>query len=229
MIGLLIQLLLSYFIVRWVLKENLSFMGWRPQWQRLTDFFIFLLLAGVCSAAHFLLRMYFAQEKWVMNPSCNASLLAKGSWYQLKSVLYEELIFRGALFYLLIKKLGSKKALLLSAVAFGIYHWFSYELFNQVGKMAVIFLITGAAGLLYGYAYLKTRSLYVPIALHFGWNFVNAFVFSNSNKGPGLLIEKLPPPQVQVSWLVYAVVSFLPLILFVGLNLVFLWRLKREL
>ena len=159
-----------------------------------------------------------------MNPSFTASLLAQGSWYQLKSVLYEELIFRGALFYLLIKKLGNKKALLLSAVAFGIHHWFSYELFNQVGKMAVVFLITGAVGLLYGYAFLKTRSLYVPIALHFGWNFVNAFIFSNGNTGNGLLIEQLPVAQVHVSWMAYILVMYGHLLLFLGLNFFLLYK-----
>ena len=81
----------------------------------------------------------------------------EGLWWNIKSVLYEELIFRGVLFYILIKKLGALKALIISSVAFGIYHWFTYEILGNVPAMIYVFFFTGVVGMLYGYGYIKTR------------------------------------------------------------------------
>jgi membrane protease YdiL (CAAX protease family) len=50
--------------------------------------------------------------------------------YHLKSALTEDLAFRGALLYILIKKIGVQKGFFLSAITFGIYHWFSYGMIN---------------------------------------------------------------------------------------------------
>jgi membrane protease YdiL (CAAX protease family) len=50
--------------------------------------------------------------------------------YHLKSALSEDLVFRGILLYILIKKIGIQKGGVLSAITFGIYHWFSYKMIN---------------------------------------------------------------------------------------------------
>ena len=218
MVGLLIQFLLSYLIIYGVERGNLSSLGLSPNKHRLKEMLLFLIIAGTCSSITFFLRMYFGQERWELNPLLNLKLLANGAWYTLKSVLYEELIFRGILFYLLVKKIGGKYALLISASAFGIYHWFTYEIFSDIQKMIYIFLMTSAAGIIYGLGYLKTGSLLIPISMHFGWNFVNAFVFSNGNIGPGIFIEIKPLPVVSVSYFIYFVVTLSHFILFFLIN-----------
>jgi hypothetical protein len=109
-------------------------------------------------------------------------------WWILHSVLYEELIFRGALLYLAIQKVGVKKACTLSAVGFGIYHWFSMNVFGQWIQMSYLFVATGVMGYLLALAYAKTKSLYLPIGIHFGWNLVSSFVFSQGPLGNQLLI-----------------------------------------
>jgi membrane protease YdiL (CAAX protease family) len=224
MVGIIIQLLLSYAIIFWQQKDNLTVLGFKPTTSRIKHFLLFTFIAGFCSATTFFLRMLFAKETWHINPLLDWGLVANGIWYNIKSVLYEELIFRGVLFYLLIKKLGGKQALFLSAAAFGIYHWFSYEVFNDPLKMTWIFLMTGIAGIVYGIGYLKTGSLLVPIGMHFGWNFVNAFVFSNGNTGPGILVQTLPAPEVQVSYLVYFLVTFLHFLLFASIPIMLLFK-----
>ena len=222
MVGIIIQLLISFIIIYWLKRENLSILGLKPTLPRIKYFILFLFIAGFCSSITFLLRMFFAKELWHINPSLNWGLVGNGVLYNFKSVLYEELIFRGVLFYLLIKRFGGKVAILISATAFGIYHWFSYEIFDNPINMAWIFLMTGTAGVVYGIGYLKTGSLLVPIGMHFGWNFVNAFVFSNGNTGPGILVQNLPVPQVQVSYFVYFLVTFLNFILFATIPILLL-------
>lgn len=215
MLGILIQLLLSYVLIYLAEKGNLSVLGLKPNQGRIADLFLYSCIAGCCSSITFLLRMLFANESWILNPSLDWELFINGSWYNIKSVLYEELIFRGVIFYLLIKKWGGTKAIFISATAFGIYHWFTYEIFNDPVKMMWIFLITFSAGFVYALGYYRTKSLYAPIGMHFGWNFVQSFIFSGGNTGPGMLIEKLPAPQVQVSYLVYYAITFLHLVLFI--------------
>lgn len=227
MIGLLIQFALSWLIIWLLEKGNLGFLGLRPTAARLKDFLLFLLLAAACSSITFFLRMYYGQERWMLNPGFNLTLLWNGIWYNVKSVLFEELIFRGVLFYLMIKKLGSRNAILVSAIAFGIYHWFSFGVLGNPIAMLVVFLITGAAGIVYALGYERTGSLYIPIALHFGWNFTNAFVFSNGNIGNGILVEKLPLPEVQVSNFIYLIIGYLHLLLFFLTSYTLLSRRKN--
>jgi len=215
MLGLLIQIIISYLIIRWVQKENLNVLGLNPSISKITAFFLFCLIAGLCSAITFWLRMLFAKELWVLNPELNWHLTANAIWYNIKSVIYEELIFRGVLLYILIKRLGGTKGILISSIAFGVYHWFTYEVLNDPAKMFWIFLITSSAGYIYALGYYKTNSLYTPIGMHFGWNFVQSFIFSAGNIGSGLFVQKLPVPQIQVSYFIYYLITFLHLFLFI--------------
>jgi membrane protease YdiL (CAAX protease family) len=215
MLGLLVQILLSYAIIYWAQKGNLAVLGLKPTKSRIVILFLFAFIAGCISSITFLLRMLFVKESWIINPSLDWQLVFNGVWYNIKSVLYEELIFRGVLFYLLIKKLGGTKAILISSIAFGVYHWFTYEVFIDPVKMGWIFVITFSAGCIYALGFYKTNSLYAPIGMHVGWNIVQSFIFSSGNIGSGLLIEKLPAPQVEVSYFVYYLITFLHLILFI--------------
>ncbi len=97
------------------------------------------------------MRMLFAKQQWELNPRLTANLILTGVWWNIKSVFFEELIFRGVLFYILIKKLGPVKAIIMSAVAFGIYYWFSHGVIGNPVPMAITFVITGTMGLVYAY------------------------------------------------------------------------------
>jgi hypothetical protein len=82
------------------------------------------------------------------------------------------------------KKIGVFWACLISAIAFGIYHWFSYGLIGgRIIPMIYVFLLTGAAGWMFAFAFAKTKSLYVSIGLHFGWILMSIVVFSEGPLG----------------------------------------------
>jgi hypothetical protein len=107
-----------------------------------------------------------------------------------KSVLTEELIFRSALLYILIQKIGSNKSILISAIAFGIYHWFSYGVLGNVMAMILVFIGTGLMGYAWALAFSKTKSIMLPFGLHLGWNFIYNTIFSNGPLGELMLISK---------------------------------------
>jgi uncharacterized protein len=98
------------------------------------------------------------------------------------------LIFRGALLYVALRKLGEWKACLLSAACFGVYHWFSMDVLGNPGQMLFLFISTFSWGLMFAFAFSRTGSLYLPIGLHLGWNFMNITVFSQGTLGDQLFI-----------------------------------------
>ncbi len=210
MIGIIVQLAVSWLIMWWYEKGNLGSLGLMPTKKRLANFALFFIVTALCAFSGFLLRMVIAKQSWVLNPDANATLILRGAWFTLKSVLFEELIFRGVLLYILIKKLGMVKAIIISAIAFGIYHWFSHELWGNPLQMAIEFLITGIMGLVLAYGYAKTFSLYIPIAIHLGWNILQMVVFSGNTIGQQLYVEVLPAPVVNLSYFSYFTMLLLP-------------------
>jgi membrane protease YdiL (CAAX protease family) len=78
----------------------------------------------------------------------------------------EEMIFRGYAFQLLVQKIGPYATILPVAVIFGFAHA-SNPNSSQLG-----ILNTMIWGVLLGYAFLRSRDLWLPIGLHYGWNAV---------------------------------------------------------
>lgn len=212
MAGILVQLAISWLIVWFFDKQTLSVLGLMPTRRRMLDFTLFFFISVILSASGYFLKMLIAHQLWQLNPQINLLLIAEGIWYTIKSVLYEELIFRGALFYILIKKLGAAKAILVSASAFGIYHWFTHNALGNPQAMIMEFVVTGAMGLVLAYGYAKTGSLYIPIAIHFGWNVVQQVGFSNGPIGNQILIEVMPRPIVTISYASYFFMQLFPLV-----------------
>jgi len=227
MVGIIVQLALSWFIIWLFNKGNLSVLGFFPTKRRMLDFGIFFFITAICCSSDFFLRMYFAEQQWKINPDISGSLIFTGLWWNIKSVLFEELIFRGVLLYILVKKLGAVKAILISAIAFGIYHWFSHEVIGDAKQMAFTFLLTGTMGLLYAYGYAKSFSLYIPCAIHLGWNITRSVIFSDSVIGDQLFVQVKPVPDVQVSWFIFFVVLLTPMLSALVINFLLLRKRKQ--
>lgn len=206
------QLGISWLIVWLYEKGNLNCLGLMPTKKRLRDFALFFFISSACAASGFLLKMCIAKQSWALNPAMNAGAIFEGVWFVVKSVLFEEFIFRGVLLYILIKKLGATPAIIISAVTFGIYHWFSHELWGNPAQMAIEFVMSGIMGLVLAYGYAKSFSLFIPIAIHFGWNIVNMVVFSGNTIGQQLFVEVLPRPVVTISYFSFFVMQLLPVI-----------------
>ena len=218
MLGVIIQLLISWLIIWLFEKGNLNVLGFYPTKKRLLDFALFFIVTALCCSSDFFMRMFFAKQQWELNPKLTANLMVTGIWWNIKSVLFEELIFRGVLLYILIKKLGQANAIIISAIAFGIYHWFSHEVIGNPTQMAITFVVTGTMGLVYAYGYAKTFSLYIPIAIHLGWNLTSSVIFSKSIIGDQLFTQVKPVPEVQVSYFIYFCIIIIPLLSAILIN-----------
>jgi len=90
----------------------------------------------------------------------------------------EELAVRGGVFRLLEESCGTFVALVLSAALFGLLH-----ASNPGASLVSTAAIAIEAGVLLGAAYALTRNLWLPIGLHFGWNFAEGGIFGSSVSG----------------------------------------------
>lgn len=88
------------------------------------------------------------------------------------SAIFEEILTRGIIFRIIEEKLGSYLALLISALIFGAMH-----LGNPNSSLTVAIGLAIQAGLLLGAAYIYSRNLWFPIAIHFAWNFTQSGIF----------------------------------------------------
>jgi uncharacterized protein len=91
----------------------------------------------------------------------------------------EEVLFRGVLFRIIEERTGTWISLAITSVLFGLWH-----LPNPNATAAGI-IIAGVAGLMLGAAYAYTRSLWLAIGIHFGWNFAASAIFSTEVSGNG--------------------------------------------
>lgn len=92
----------------------------------------------------------------------------------------EELIFRGVLLRIIEGRFGTWIALASTSLVFGLSH-----LVNPNATLWGAIAIAIEAGGMLGAAYIATRSLWLPIGLHFGWNIAASAIFSTEVSGNG--------------------------------------------
>lgn len=90
----------------------------------------------------------------------------------------EEIAFRGVLFRAVEEWIGSTAALLVTSAFFGIAH-----LTNPHSSLFAAIAISIEAGLLLGGAYLISRSLWLPIGVHWAWNFTLGSIYGAKVSG----------------------------------------------
>ena len=195
MLGVAVVISLSWLLLRYVIIEPVSVLGIAPTRQHLKELAAGIAFMGIIGVINFLWQADAKEISYKLNGGYSLLDFLWGTFWIFRSVLFEELLFRGVLLFLLIKYVGIFKACLISSISFGVYHWFSYEVFGErIILMAYIFLVTGAGGWMFAYAYAKTKSLYLPTGLHFGWNFVTAVIFSSGPIGNQILIQQGDAP-----------------------------------
>lgn len=225
MIGILIELLISWVLLRIFEKKSLSALGIGLTRQHFKYVGIGLAFPILYYSILFTVLSYAGKNPYLLNVHYTSAKFLDAIWYVFKSVAFETLIFQGALLYLLIKHVGAKRAILISAISFGMYHWFSWNLFGQPFAMLSTFLTTGIMGYLWAMAFDKTKSIYLPFAIHFGFNFTSMVLFSkDKNIGQQLLIQTYatdpysPGSMVSIILLAFYFVGF-PVLLFFYLTI----------
>ena len=110
------------------------------------------------------------------------------------SGVFEELLFRGVLFFSVERWLGSWVALVVSSLVFGLTH-----LANPQATLEGALFIAVEAGILLGAAVMLTRRLWLGMGFHMAWNYTQQAVFSSIVSGndaaPGWIRSTVQGPD----------------------------------
>ncbi|XVS60683.1 lysostaphin resistance A-like protein [Actinosynnema sp. CA-299493] len=139
----------------------------------------------------------------------------------------EELLFRGVLFRVVEERVGTWIALVLTGVVFGLAH-----IPNPNATLWGATAIAIEAGFMLAAAYAATRTLWLPIGLHFGWNFALGGIFaaevSGSGTTEGLLDSTLSGPTLLTGGTFGPEASGYAVAAGAALTVVFLWLAHRR-
>ena len=119
-----------------------------------------------------------------------ASQLSWLSLFLLVGVV-EEVIFRGILFRLITDKWNIAVGLTTSSLLFGLAH-----LGNPGATLWAALAIALASGWLFGMAYAYHQTIWVPIGMHWAWNYLEGGVFGCAVSGTPLGYLPLITPRI---------------------------------
>lgn len=231
MYGILIELFLSYLLLKYLSKTNLEAIGILPSGARLALLSFGMLWALLYHCCFEYGLSLLVHNPWKVNPTYGFADFWPSFGKLFRSVVYEELIFRGAILYLLMRRFGGGIAMLVSAVSFGIYHWFVWQALGNPLQMLIIFATTGSAGFVFAFAFYRSQSIYLPVGIHFGNNLASMIVFSKSDMlGKQFLLKSFAHdpvvPNVAISLLVLFI-HFLGFQLFTWLILKYFFNISQ--
>jgi CAAX protease family protein len=139
----------------------------------------------------------------------------------------EELLFRGVLFRIIEGRLGTWLSLILTSLLFGLSH-----LFNPGATLWSATAVAIEAGGMLAAAYAATRNLWVPIGLHFGWNFAEGAIFGTDISGKsapeGVLHSALSGPTAVSGGAFGPEASVYALVAGVLVTIAFMWLARRR-
>ncbi|HYC84114.1 MAG TPA: CPBP family intramembrane glutamic endopeptidase, partial [Chryseosolibacter sp.] len=166
--GIVILLLISALVLYFAERKSLFALGLIPSMRGVGEIAgAFLFVAALCTAVQ-LIEAFVASAEIRRNQTASNEIIQM-FWWDFRSVLTEELVFRGALLIILINRIGIQRAILISASAFGVYHWFSFGIFGNVIPMIFVFIGTGLMGYGFALSFARTQTIWMPTALHLGW------------------------------------------------------------
>lgn len=125
------------------------------------------LLIGAAS----LLLFLTGTARFDLEPGTPGGYVGTLAWtlaYFTLAAAFEEVIFRGYAFQVLVEAVGAWPTVLVTSALFSLVHMGNPGV--NAFALANIFL----AGVLLGFAYLRTRSLWFATAVHAGWNWTMA-------------------------------------------------------
>jgi len=152
------------------------------------------LLIGVGIVALSVAVLSIAGVYQIAGAQLSTAILA-GLMFGVGPAVVEEVFFRGFLLRLFDNWFGSWAAVIIVSIVFALVHGFS----SPAGPTAAIFVFVSAS-LMLNMAYLLTRRLWLPIALHLAFNAAQGAIFgfnvSGNSTGSSLIVANISGPPL---------------------------------
>jgi membrane protease YdiL (CAAX protease family) len=177
-VGVAITFLLAHLWIERRPYADLGLSTRHPGRYLLIGFVVGLILQGTVIGNLALVGWYHIAS--IAPASVAVVVILQGLGIHLLVALVEEGIFRGIIFRLLERTLGTWIAIILSAVLFGAMH-----LVNPGATVFGAIAIALEGGIMLGAAYVLTRNLWLAVGIHWAWNFFEGPFFGTSVSGVG--------------------------------------------
>ncbi len=221
MLGLLVIIVISWILLRFIENQSIEALGVIPSKQRIIQFLLgFVFVALICLLSVYIETLILNVE-WKANDNISLKSIFTSFAYHVRSALTEDLVFRGAILYILIHRLGAKWGILISAVCFGVYHVFSYGMSGErIIPILYVILVTGLVGYVWAYTFHKTKSIMMGLGFHIAYNFTMAMFYESPPVGELLFQEISKTSLRDWDWLYFNLIKgLLPSVLtFVFVN-----------
>ena len=139
----------------------------------------------------------------------------------------EEILFRGVLFRWIDEKWGFVAALIVSSLLFGFMHYY-----ESAATLWSSLAIAVEAGLLLGAAYKYAGTLWLPIGIHWAWNFTQGNVFgfevSGNDAGASLLKASVSGSDWLTGGAFGAEASVITVVIGFTLSAWFIWKVTQR-
>ena len=96
--------------------------------------------------------------------------------------IWEEFLFRGVFFVILLKRFNLPVAFIISGVIFSLLHITPDTLTNFINLLVGTVLLLTVKSLLYSYVFYRTKSLTIPTLMHITSNILASYIFFVYNK-----------------------------------------------
>ena len=204
MLGLLVIIIISWMLLHFIEKKNIEVLGVIPTKKRISQFVIGFFVIISFNLIAILIESFALNVTWKQNEIIHYNLLFDAFVYHIRSALTEDLVFRGAILYILIQRIGAKKGIFISALVFGVYHIFSYGMTNSsIIAMLYVTLMTGFTGYVWAYTFYKTKSIMLGLGFHLGYNYIMSMFYENQPYGQLIFQEVSKIHLADWNWLLY--------------------------
>lgn len=139
----------------------------------------------------------------------------------------EEVIFRGVIFRMIDKQFNAVAAYIVSALLFGAMH-----LTNPGATWWAGLAIAIEAGILLSAAYKYSGTLWLPVGIHWAWNYIQGnilgFAVSGGDAGESLFTPEISGPDIITGGAFGAEASIIAVIIGAALSVLFILARRRS-
>ncbi len=210
-----------YGFVHLIERRNVSELSFSSAWQELASgALIGAMLFSTTIGLIWVLGFYHISgiNEWsVITPWLVLSIV---------SSISEELLIRGILFRIMEESLGTWIALGITALIFGLLH-----LGNPNATLWGAIAISIEAGVMLAAAFVYTRRLWLPIAIHFAWNFTQGAIFGvtvSGNEAKGVFQSTLSGPTLLSGGDFGAEASIFAVVICLTAGIWFVWKSYKQ-
>ncbi|HOJ92883.1 MAG TPA: type II CAAX endopeptidase family protein [Dictyoglomaceae bacterium] len=163
--GMISIIIASLIMVSFVEHKPFWYLGFSPK-NMMKDSFMGILLGSGIFIISIILLWVLGYLKLYREGEIIWSVLLLSGIAMLLNTITQELLVRGYIFQVIRENFGVLASIILSSMIFSILHLSSAK--GNILAMLNIFLI----GVLFGYTRAVTDGLWMPIGIHFAWNFL---------------------------------------------------------